>query len=120
VTRAPRLRAALACSPWPDGAPATRVASPTPNRRCDTACLPWDPTVRLSLWKVRRNPPCKQVASFPYARREGVPACPERSFRGLYHLVAVFSTELTETDAAVDPYSYISILSQIIDQAENE
>jgi hypothetical protein len=35
-------------------------------------------------------------------------------------LVAVFSTELTETDAAVDPYSYISILSQIIDQAENE
>jgi CubicO group peptidase (beta-lactamase class C family) len=35
-------------------------------------------------------------------------------------LVAVFSTELTETDAAVDPYSYISILSQIIDQVENE
>jgi CubicO group peptidase (beta-lactamase class C family) len=35
-------------------------------------------------------------------------------------LVAVFSTELTETDAAVDEYAYISILSQIIDQVENE
>jgi CubicO group peptidase (beta-lactamase class C family) len=35
-------------------------------------------------------------------------------------LVAVFSTELTETDAAVDEHAYISILSQIIDQAENE
>ena len=35
-------------------------------------------------------------------------------------LVAVFSTELTETDAAVDEHAYISILSQIIDQVENE
>jgi CubicO group peptidase (beta-lactamase class C family) len=35
-------------------------------------------------------------------------------------LVAVFSTELTETDATVDEYAYISILSQIIDQVENE
>jgi hypothetical protein len=34
--------------------------------------------------------------------------------------VAVFSTELTETDAAVDEHAYISILSQIIDQVENE
>ena len=35
-------------------------------------------------------------------------------------LVAVFSTKLTETDAAVDPYSYISILSQIIHQVETK
>ena len=33
-------------------------------------------------------------------------------------LVAVFSTELTETDAAVDEHAYISILSQIIHQVE--
>jgi CubicO group peptidase (beta-lactamase class C family) len=35
-------------------------------------------------------------------------------------LVAVFSADMTEPDAPVDPYSYVSILSLIIQQVEDE
>ena len=35
-------------------------------------------------------------------------------------LVAVFSADVTEPDAPVDPYSYASILSLIIQQVEDE
>jgi CubicO group peptidase (beta-lactamase class C family) len=35
-------------------------------------------------------------------------------------LVAVFQADITEPDAPVDPYSYVSILSGIIQQVENE